>query len=70
MHIKDWIKYHTQIWNDEHEKIAFKIASELVWYRPHIRKKILKEVERALNENKKSTNTETAEANIPESGQT
>jgi hypothetical protein len=46
--ILDWIKYETEVWNDNHEKLAHEIAMKLIWYRPAIRKRILKEVEEGL----------------------
>jgi len=48
LRIKDWVAYMTGVWNDEHQKLVFKISSELVWYKPYIRKRILREVEEAL----------------------
>jgi hypothetical protein len=48
MRIRDWIKSHTQIWDEEHEELAMEIAVKLVWYKPTIRKRILKRVEEFL----------------------
>lgn len=47
--IRQWIKYHTEIWNENHEKLVVELATKLIWYRPGIRKRILEEVEEALN---------------------
>ncbi len=48
--IKEWIRYYTSVWNEEHEKLAKEIASELIWYRPGIRKRILKKIEKELSD--------------------
>ena len=49
MSIRDWVRYHTEIWNDDHEKLVAEIVMKLLWYRPSIRKRILKKVEDALS---------------------
>ena len=48
MRIFDWIRYETQIWNDDHEKLVVEIVMKLLWYRPTIRNRILKEVQEGL----------------------
>ena len=48
MDIKKWIKDVTTCWDEEHEKLAKEIASELIWYSPKIRKRILKQIESEL----------------------
>jgi len=51
--IIEWIKYQTGVWNEEHEKLVIEIAEMLLWYKPSIRKRILKKVEGALDRVKK-----------------
>jgi hypothetical protein len=60
MGIREWIKYRTSVWNKEHEELAAEIALKLVWYRPGIRKRILKEVENDLKRLKDSDEDESS----------
>jgi flagellar biosynthesis/type III secretory pathway protein FliH len=46
--IREWIRYCTEFWNDDHEKLVVEIVEKLIWYKPSIRKRILKEVQEAL----------------------
>ena len=48
MSVKEWIRYQTEVWNEDHEKLVAEITAKLIWYRPKIRRKILAKVEEAL----------------------
>jgi hypothetical protein len=55
--ILDWIKYKTEVWHNEHEDIAVRVAKEIIWYRPGIQKRILRRIEELIEKGNKNENS-------------